>query len=135
MKKTDHDLMSDSCRIDKWLWAVRICKTRKIAAELCEKHRVTIDGQVVKPSRDVKTDQIICIKRDGIEYQYKVIAPLDKRVSAPLSLQYKEDITPHEELEKLKVIKTDLMPQRPKGAGRPTKKERRTLEKLTDFEN
>ncbi|MBU0468190.1 MAG: RNA-binding S4 domain-containing protein [Candidatus Omnitrophica bacterium] len=119
-------------RIDKWLWGVRICKTRKVASELCKQHKVLVLGQPVKASREVMPGQVVIVKRDGVEWQYKVIQCLDKRVSAPLSLEYKEDITPKETLERLKLIKMDLMPRRPKGSGRPTKKERRNLEKLTN---
>ena len=125
---SDNEL--SSVRIDKWLWAVRICKTRVLSADLCKKHKVLVDGQPVKPSREVRSGQVVIVKRDGIEWQYKVIQCIDKRVSAPLSLECKEDITPEEALERLKLIKKNLMPPRPKGAGRPTKKERRDLEKL-----
>ncbi len=120
-----------SVRVDKWLWAVRICKTRKLATELCKQHKILINGQPVKPSRDVIPGQEVILKRDGVEWVYKVLKCLDKRVSAPLSLEYKEDITPEETIERLKIIKRDMMPRRPKGAGRPTKKERRNLEKVT----
>jgi len=120
-------------RIDKWLWAVRICKTRKMASELCKQHKVLIDKHPVKPSREISPGQIVIIKKNGIEWNYKVIQCLDKRVSAPLSLKYKEDITPKEALEKLKLIKRNMMPQRPTGAGRPTKKERRNLDKIKIF--
>ena len=117
-----------SIRVDKWLWASRICKTRKVVAELCKQHKVLIAGQPVKRSREVGPGQVVVIKREGIEWHYKVIKCLDKRVSAPLSLEFKEDITPKENLERLEQMKKDMMPRRPKGAGRPTKKERRTLE-------
>ena len=125
---SENDL--SSVRIDKWLWAVRICKTRKLSTELCKQHKILINGHPVKPSREVIPGQIVVLKRDGVEWIYKVLQCLDKRVSAPLSSEYKEDITPNETLERLKIIKRDMMPRRPKGAGRPTKKERRTLEKL-----
>ncbi len=121
-----------SIRIDKWLWASRICKTRKVVAELCKQHKVLIAGQPVKRSREVGPGQVVVIKREGIEWHYKVIKCLDKRVSAPLSLEFKEDITPKENLERLEQMKKDMMPRRPKGAGRPTKKERRTLEILKE---
>lgn len=121
-----------SIRIDKWLWASRICKTRKVVAELCKQHKVLIAGQPVKRSREVGPGQVVVIKREGIEWHYKVIKCLDKRVSAPLSLEFKEDITPKENLERLEQMKKDMMPRRPKGAGRPTKKERRTLETLKE---
>lgn len=122
-----------SVRIDKWLWAVRISKTRKIAVELCKQHKVLLDGQPVKPSREVKQGNIVTVKKEGVEWLYEVLQCLDKRVGAPLSLEYKKDITPLETLERLKLIKRDLMPRRPKGAGRPTKKERRTLEKFKEM--
>ena len=121
-----------SIRIDKWLWASRICKTRKVVAELCKQHKVLIAGQPVKRSREVGPGQVVVIKREGIEWHYKVIKCLDKRVSSPLSLEFKEDITPKENLERLEQMKKDMMPRRPKGAGRPTKKERRTLEILKE---
>ena len=124
----------ESVRIDKWLWAVRICKTRAIATELCKKHKVLIDGQPVKPSRDVQPGQVVIVKREGIEWHYRIIQCLLKRVSAPLSLEFKEDITPKANLELLKILKRDIMPRRPKGSGRPTKKERRGLEKLKEQE-
>ena len=119
-----------SIRIDKWLWASRICKTRKVAVLLCKQHKVLIDGQPVKQSREVSPGQVVIVKRDGIEWHYRVIQCLDKRVSATLSLEFKEDITPKANLERLKMMKTDLMPRREKGSGRPTKKERRDLEIL-----
>lgn len=122
-----------SVRIDKWLWAVRISKTRKIAIELCKKHKVLVDGQPVKPSREIKQGNIVTVKKEGVEWLYEVIQCLDKRVGASLSLEYKKDITPLETLERLKLIKRDLMPRRPKGAGRPTKKEWRTLEKFKEM--
>ena len=112
---SDNEL--SSVRIDKWLWAVRICKTRKVAAELCKQHKVLVEGQPVKPSREVMLRQVVIVKRDGIEWQYKVIQCIDKRVSAPLSLECREDINHKEAMEKLKLIKSDLMPPRPKGAG------------------
>ncbi len=87
----------------------------------------------MKRSREVSPGQVVVIKREGIEWHYKVIKCLDKRVSAPLSLAFKEDITPKENLERLQQMKKDLMPRRPKGAGRPTKKERRDLEVLKEI--
>ena len=120
-------------RIDKWLWAVRICKTRKIASELCKRHRVLVEGQPVKSSRDVRPEQVVTVKREGIEWQYKVIRCIDKRVGAALVGECKQDITPSEILERLKLIKKDALPRRPKGAGRPTKKERRDLQKVKEI--
>ena len=119
-----------SVRIDKWLWAVRICKTRKAATELCKQRKVLVEGRPVKPSKEVMLRQVVIVKRDGVEWQYRVIQCIDKRVSAPLSLKCREGINHEEAMEKLKLIKSDWMPPRSKGAGRPTKKERRDLEKL-----
>ena len=121
-----------SVRVDKWLWGSRICKTRKVVSELCKQHKVLIEGQPVKRSREVSLGQVVVIKRDGILWHYRVIKCLDKRVSAPVSLQFKEDVTPQENLDQLKMIKRDMMPRRPKGAGRPTKKERRDLSILKE---
>lgn len=128
--KNETSMILPSVRVDKWLWAVRICKTRKAATELCKQHKVLVDGNLVKPSREIRPGQVVVVKRDGIEWQYRVVRCLDKRVSAPLASGHREDITPQETLERLKMIKRDVMPRRPKGAGRPTKKERRDLEKL-----
>ena len=125
----------NSVRIDKWLWASRICKTRKVAMLLCKQHKVSIDGQPVKQSRDVSPGQVVIIKRDGIQWHYRVIKCLDKRVGAALSLEFKEDITPKENLEMLKMMKKDLMPRREKGLGRPTKKDRRDLEILRESQD
>ena len=71
-----------SIRIDRWLWAVRICKTRVIATDLCKRSRVSIDQQKIKPSREVKTGQLVSVKRDGIIYQYRVLKCIEKRVGA-----------------------------------------------------
>jgi len=119
----------ESIRVDKWLWAVRVCKTRQIATDLCQREKVLVDGQRVKPSRDVRPGQVVTVKKDGIEYQYRVIKRVGKRVGAPEAAGCREDITPKEALEKLKMIRSSWTPRRPKGAGRPTKKERRDLRK------
>ena len=121
---------SNPVRIDKWLWAARICKTREIAADLCKGHKVSIDGQPVKPSRDVREGQVITIRKDGIDWQYRVLKCIEKRVGAPLAAECREDLTSEDELNKLRVIKGGLLPRRPKGEGRPTKKDRRSLDRL-----
>ncbi|MFP4472505.1 MAG: RNA-binding S4 domain-containing protein [Candidatus Omnitrophota bacterium] len=128
-----NDNTSSAIRIDKWLWAVRICKTRKTALDLCKKHKVLINGQPVKPSREVRPGQVVTVKREGLEWLYRVRQCLEKRVSAPLSLEYKEDITSPETREQFKAIKKNLLPRRARGAGRPTKKERRDMEKIRRF--
>jgi len=122
----------NTVRIDKWLWAVRICKTRAMATDLCKRQKVTINGQYAKASREIHPGQTITIKKEGIEWKYKVIECIDKRVSAPLAAKCKNDITPDENLNQLKLIKTNWTPYRAKGSGRPTKKERRDLDKVMD---
>jgi len=120
----------NNLRIDKWLWAVRIFKTRSMATNACKKDHVIIDEIAVKPSRLVKTGEIVMVKKKPIIRSYKVKGLLGKRMSAKIVVDYVEDITPKEELQKLEMLKIDNFGRRPHGAGRPTKKERRTIDKL-----
>jgi len=120
----------DELRIDKWLWAVRIYKTRSQAANACKKGSVLIEGQQVKPSRTVKAGETVTVKKKPVFYKYKVLGLLEKRQSAKIADEYKEDITPEEELQKLDVQKQATFERRDKGAGRPTKKERRILDRI-----
>ncbi|MCK4854417.1 MAG: RNA-binding S4 domain-containing protein [Bacteroidales bacterium] len=122
-------LIDKQIRVDKWLWAVRIYKTRNQAAEACKKGRILIQDQPVKPSRVLKINDIIQVKRPPLVFSYKVNGLLAKRLSARLVKEYVEDITPESELEKLKVKETFFI-SRDKGSGRPTKKERRIMDKL-----
>jgi ribosome-associated heat shock protein Hsp15 len=122
-------LIDKQIRVDKWLWAVRIFKTRNQATEACKKGRILIREQPVKPSRVLRINDIIQVKRPPVVYSFKVTGLLAKRLSARLVKDYIEDITPEQELEKLKVRETFFV-SRDKGSGRPTKKERRTMEKL-----
>jgi ribosome-associated heat shock protein Hsp15 len=122
-------LIDKQIRVDKWLWAVRIFKTRSQATEACKKGRIQIREQSVKPSRILKVNDIIQVKKPPVVYSYKVNGLLAKRLSARLVKDYVEDITPEQELDKLKVRETFFI-SRDKGSGRPTKKERRTIDKL-----
>lgn len=122
-------LIDKQIRVDKWLWAVRIFKTRNQATEACKKGRILIREQPVKPSRVLRINDIIQVKRPPVVYSFKVTGLLAKRLSARLVKDYIEDITPVQELEKLKVRETFFI-SRDKGSGRPTKKERRTMDKL-----
>jgi ribosome-associated heat shock protein Hsp15 len=122
-------LIDKQIRVDKWLWAVRIFKTRNQATEACKKGRILIREQPVKPSRVLRINDIIQVKKPPVVYSFKVTGLLTKRLSARLVKDYIEDITPEQELEKLKVRETFFI-SRDKGSGRPTKKERRTMEKL-----
>lgn len=120
----------DKVRIDKWLWAVRICKTRKEAMDLCKRGRVTVDGQPIKPSREVRAGQIVVVKRDGVDWTYTVLQCIEKRVGAKIAVTCKENITPQDQIDKMKVAKSGWVPRRPKGMGRPTKKDRRDFDRL-----
>jgi ribosome-associated heat shock protein Hsp15 len=119
-------------RIDKWLWAVRIFKTRSDASEACRKGRVTINDLPVKPSRDVRIGDVITVKRPPISYIYKVIALIDNRQPAKNVALYVEDLTPQDELDIQKLQQSTSFVRRDRGTGRPTKKERRDIDKFTD---
>ena len=124
-------LIDKQIRVDKWLWAVRIYKTRNQATEACKKGKILIREQPVKPSRVLRVNDIVQVKRPPVIYSYKVTGLLAKRLSARLVKDYIEDVTPKQELEKLKVRETFFI-SRDKGSGRPTKKERRTMDKLRE---
>jgi ribosome-associated heat shock protein Hsp15 len=117
-------------RIDKWLWSVRLYKTRSLATEACRGGHVSIAGQPVKPSREVKINEIITAKTGDITHTVKVLALLDKRVGAQVAKSFAEDLTPASEYQKQREKVLEPMFFRPKGTGRPTKKDRRALEKL-----
>jgi ribosome-associated heat shock protein Hsp15 len=124
-------LVDTQIRVDKWLWAVRIFKTRNQATEACKKGRILILEQPVKPSRILRINDIIQVKKPPVVYSYKVTGLLAKRLSARLVMDYLENITPEQELEKLKVRESFFI-SRDKGSGRPTKKERRIMDKLRE---
>jgi ribosome-associated heat shock protein Hsp15 len=114
-------------RLDKWLWAVRAFKTRSQAAEACRLGRVTIGGLAVKPARDVRVGDVIVVKQSDLTRSLKVLQGLRQRVGAALVKNYVEDLTPPSEYEKRRQPDFRPFALRPKGAGRPTKKERRAL--------
>lgn len=115
-------------RIDKFLWAVRIFKTRSLATDACRNGKVSINGQVVKASRDVAEGDVIIIQLGIILKSIKVLLVLEDRVAAKLVNEYIQDLTSVEEYEKLNIYREHLRNERPKGTGRPTKKERREIE-------
>jgi ribosome-associated heat shock protein Hsp15 len=121
-------------RIDKFLWSVRIYKTRSIASDECRKGRIIINEIQVKPSRVVLKDEIIKVKKPPIVYSYQVIEPIENRVGAKLVDKYIEDLTPDEEKVKLDISHTGGTIYRDKGTGRPTKKERRLIDRISDQE-
>lgn len=124
--------MAGNVRIDKWLWAVRIYKTRSKATEACKKGRILMDELPVKPSREIVPGDIIHVKKAPVTRLYKVLALAEKRMSAKLTDDYVEDITPAEELELLETQKKMKWFNRKPGTGRPTKKERRKLDDFFD---
>ena len=120
----------ETVRIDKFLWSVRIYKTRTIAAEECEKHRVMVNGAEVKPSRHVRAGDKLTVKKLPVVYTYAIIQLVDKRQPASLVKNYIVDATPQQELDKAEMARMTAFVQRDRGAGRPTKKERRDIEKM-----
>lgn len=122
--------MTPEVRIDKFLWAIRVYKTRSEAAEACKTNKVHVNGTEAKSSRNVKEGDIIVVRKGAIKYQYQVLCPIDKRQGAALVPQYAANITPQEELDKLNAPNEMIFLKRERGAGRPTKKERRDIEKL-----
>ena len=122
----------NTTRIDKWLWIVRIYKTRSIATEACAGGKVKIEGNTVKASRMVRKGDIIQVRKRVIKYEYKVMKIAEKRMGAKLVPDFLEDITPEEELDKLESAHKQPIQTREKGQGRPTKKERRVMDKVRD---
>ena len=127
------DTMTPEVRIDKYLWAIRVYKTRSEAAEACKTNRVYVNGSEAKSSRNVKEGDIIMVRKGAVKYQYQVLCPIDKRQGAALVPQYAINITPQEELDKLNAPNEVIFLKRDRGTGRPTKKERRDIEKFFDF--
>jgi len=115
-------------RIDKWMWATRIFKTRTIAAEACKKGRVSIQGIQVKPARTVKAGDIIQVKKPPITYSFKVLQLIEKRIGAKLVQEYIENVTTPEQYELLEMSKVSGFIDRSRGTGRPTKKDRREID-------
>jgi ribosome-associated heat shock protein Hsp15 len=115
-------------RIDKWLWAVRLYKTRSLASEACKKGKVLVQNVQVKPSRVVKVGDIIQIKRNPVLYSFKVLALAQNRMNAKLVPEFMENVTTPDQLELIELGKIASQTGRARGAGRPTKKERRDME-------
>lgn len=117
-------------RIDKWLWEVRLFKTRSIAAEECKKGHIMIDGIAVKSSREVKIGDVVEVRKAPITYRYEVLGLPVSRIGAKLVQEYLRDVTTPEMLELLEVLKIDQANNRARGTGRPTKKDRRDIEEF-----
>lgn len=119
-------------RIDKWLWAMRIFKTRTIATEACKKGRVLMGGVAVKPSRTIKVGDTISVRKPPVTYSFLVKALAQNRLGAKLVPEYMENITPKSELDLLDVVRISGFIDRRKGLGRPTKREGRELAEFTE---
>ncbi|MDR1633037.1 MAG: RNA-binding S4 domain-containing protein [Dysgonamonadaceae bacterium] len=118
-------------RIDKWLWAVRIFKTRTIALEACKKNRILVNDAPAKPSRMIRIGDIISVRKPPVTYSFKVLGLTSNRIGAKLVPEYVENITPPEQYEILNLQKISGFIDRAKGTGRPTKKERRNLDEFS----
>jgi ribosome-associated heat shock protein Hsp15 len=123
-------------RIDKWIWAMRIFKTRTIATDACKKGRVTLgdpdNAIIAKPSRMIKVGDIVNIRKPPVTYSFRVLALTENRLGAKLVPEYMENITPKSQYDLLEVVKISGFIDRRKGLGRPTKREGRELSKFTD---
>ena len=117
-------------RIDKWLWAVRIFKTRAQATEACAGGKVKIDSTAVKASRKIKPGETLLVRKGVIKYMYKVLKIAEKRMGAKLIIDFVEDLTSDDERAKLTSSQKQPLQTREKGQGRPTKKERRIMDKF-----
>ena len=120
--------MAEEARIDKWLWAARIFKTRSIAAGACKNGRVTVGGTNVKPSRMVKVGETVSVRKPPITYSFKILQAIEQRVGAKLIPQVYENVTTPDQYELLEMTRISGFVDRARGTGRPTKKERRSLD-------
>lgn len=118
-------------RLDKWLWAARIFKTRSLAADACKNGRVVINGAQAKPARTVKPGDEVSVRKPPVTYTFRVLQTIEKRVGAKLLPDVLENITPPEQYELLEMSHISGFVNRARGTGRPTKKERRDLDEFT----
>ena len=124
--------MAEQARIDKWLWAVRIYKTRSIAAEACKKGHVSIGDRTAKPAHNIRVGDIVNVKKAPITYSFRVLKCAENRVGAKLVPELMENITSQEQYEILEMSRISGFVDRASGTGRPTKKERRDLDQFVE---
>lgn len=122
----------ESARLDKWLWAARIFKTRSMAADACKNGRVTVKGANAKPSRTVKVGETIDVKKPPIVYSFKIVNAIETRVGAKLLDQVYENVTAPQQYELLEMSRISGFVDRARGTGRPTKKDRRAMDSFVD---
>lgn len=124
--------MNDVARVDKWLWAARIYKTRSLAADACKNSRVTINGVNVKPSHTIKVGEVISVKKSPVVYSFRVLKCIEQRVGAKLLPEVYENVTDPKQYELLEMSRISGFVDRARGTGRPTKKDRRALDAFVD---
>lgn len=122
----------EEARIDKWLWAARIYKTRSMATAACKKGQISLNGTQIKPSRMVKAGDIINVRKPPVTYSFKIKQAIEKRVGAKLIPDILENVTPPEQYELLEMNRISGFINRARGTGRPTKKDRRSLDSFTN---
>ena len=122
--------MAEVARIDKWLWAARIFKTRSIAADACKNGRVTIGGINVKPSHTVKAGEVVAVRKPPVTYSFKILKTIEQRVGAKLLPEIYENVTTPDQYELLEMNRISGFVNRARGTGRPTKKDRRALDEF-----
>ncbi|ETD19958.1 MULTISPECIES: RNA-binding S4 domain-containing protein [Prevotellaceae] len=120
--------MNKEARIDKWLWAARIFKTRSVAADACKNGRVTVSGINVKPSHTVKAGETVSVKKPPITYSFKILQPIEQRVGAKFIPEIYENVTDPKQYELLEMSRISGFIARARGTGRPTKKDRRAID-------
>ena len=123
-----------SSRVDKWLWAIRIFKTRTLSSDTCKANKVRINDKRAKAASEVKVGDVVQAKKNGFNFEYKVLEVIQKRVGAPIAITCYEDVTPEAELKKYEAwfVGKAQPERREKGEGRPTKKQRRTIDEFKD---
>lgn len=124
--------MNNVARVDKWLWAARIYKTRSLAADACKNSRVTINGVNVKPSHTIKVGEVISVKKSPVVYSFRVLKCIEQRVGAKLLPEVYENVTDPKQYELLEMSRISGFVDRARGTGRPTKKDRRALDAFVD---
>lgn len=122
----------EEVRVDKWLWAVRVFKTRSIATDACKKGRISIAGVTIKPSRVIRVGEVVTVRKPPIEYSFRVVQLLCSRVGAKRVAEFMENVTPREQYELLELQSVSGFVDRAKGLGRPTKKDRRDLDQFAE---
>lgn len=124
--------MAETARIDKWLWASRIFKTRSIAADACKNGRVVVNNANVKPSRPLKVGEVVHVRKPPITYSFRVLKCIEQRVGAQLVPEIYENVTDPKQYELLEMSRISGFIDRQRGTGRPTKKDRRAMDAFTD---